>query len=177
MFRPFFIQLNLPYSVIRGEVVAIQAVIFNYMNKEVTAELTFENIGDFQFVDSNEVEDNEISRNINYYAVFYLVTAIITFCCFSLRRDDFPQEIGARSGSRWNVHFLPHPADHLGCHRSSHDGQSRHSRRRRHQETLGQGPLTISLFFSHNGFITKTINICYRLKERPSTGIKLTYWT
>lgn len=60
VFRPFFIQLNLPYSVIRGEVVAIQAVVFNYMNKEITAELTFENIGDFQFVD-NGVEDNEIS--------------------------------------------------------------------------------------------------------------------
>lgn len=62
MFRPFFIQLNLPYSVIRGEVVAIQAVVFNYMNKEVTAELTFENIGDFQFVD-DDVSDNEISRS------------------------------------------------------------------------------------------------------------------
>ncbi len=72
MFRPFFIQLNLPYSVIRGEVVAIQAVIFNYMNKEVTAELTFENIGDFQFVDSNEVEDNEISRNIIYYYISFV---------------------------------------------------------------------------------------------------------
>jgi len=58
--------------VIRGEVVAIQAVIFNYMNKEVTAELTFENIGDFQFVDSNEVEDNEISRNIIYYYISFV---------------------------------------------------------------------------------------------------------
>ena len=47
---------------IRGEVVAIQAVVFNYMNKEVEAELTFENIGDFHFID-NGVEDNEISRN------------------------------------------------------------------------------------------------------------------
>ena len=60
MFRPFFIQLNLPYSVIRGEVVAIQVVLFNYMNKEVSAELTFQNIGDFQFVD-NGVQDNEIN--------------------------------------------------------------------------------------------------------------------
>jgi CD109 antigen len=50
----------LPYSVIRGEVVAIQVVVFNYMNKEITAELTFENIGDFQFID-NGLEDNEIS--------------------------------------------------------------------------------------------------------------------
>lgn len=47
---------------IRGEVVAIQAVVFNYMNKEITAELTFENIGDFQFMD-DEDSDNEITRS------------------------------------------------------------------------------------------------------------------
>lgn len=86
VFRPFFIQLNLPYSVIRGEVVAIQAVIFNYMNKEVTAELTFENIGDFQFVD-NDVEDNEISRNINFsHFPCFLDNTFIIFH----RRDYFP---------------------------------------------------------------------------------------
>jgi CD109 antigen len=68
VFRPFFIQLNLPYSVIRGEVVAIQAIIFNYMSKEVTAELTFENIGDFQFID-NGVNDNEIARMIDLFSI------------------------------------------------------------------------------------------------------------
>ena len=62
VFRPFFIQLNLPYSVIRGEVIAIQAVIFNYMSKEVGAEVTIENIGDFDFVEG-ESDVNDISRN------------------------------------------------------------------------------------------------------------------
>lgn len=77
MFRPFFIQLNLPYSVIRGEVVAIQAVVFNYMNKEVTAELTFENVGDFQFID-NEVDDNEINRKHNFCFSFLLLLRLMT---------------------------------------------------------------------------------------------------
>ena len=70
VFRPFFIQLNLPYSVIRGEVIAIQAVIFNYMSKEVGAEVTIENIGDFDFVEG-ESDVNDISRNnlLNYNSI------------------------------------------------------------------------------------------------------------
>lgn len=86
VFRPFFIQLNLPYSVIRGEVVAIQAVIFNYMNKEITAELTFENIGDFQFVD-NDVEDNEISRKSTFHNH---IISIIKMYLITSRRDGIP---------------------------------------------------------------------------------------
>lgn len=39
--------------------IAIQAVIFNYMSKEVVAEVTFDNIGDFEFVDK---ENNDVSR-------------------------------------------------------------------------------------------------------------------
>ena len=69
VFRPFFIQLNLPYSVIRGEIVAIQVVLFNYMNKKIEAELTFENIGDFEFIE-NGSDDNELTRK---YTLFNLI--------------------------------------------------------------------------------------------------------
>uniref|UniRef100_A0A1I7WRZ9 A2M domain-containing protein n=1 Tax=Heterorhabditis bacteriophora TaxID=37862 RepID=A0A1I7WRZ9_HETBA len=34
VFRPFFIRLNLPYSVKRGEKFALLVLIFNYMDKE-----------------------------------------------------------------------------------------------------------------------------------------------
>ena len=34
-FRPFFVSLNLPYSVIRGEEVVLQGNIFNYMGQDV----------------------------------------------------------------------------------------------------------------------------------------------
>ena len=34
VFRPFFIRLNLPYSVKRGEKFALQVLVFNYMDRE-----------------------------------------------------------------------------------------------------------------------------------------------
>ncbi|XP_017758263.1 PREDICTED: CD109 antigen-like isoform X2 [Eufriesea mexicana] len=58
VFRPFFITMDLPYSVIRGEIVAVQIVVFNYMNKNVMAEVLLTNEGQFDFAEiSNEVQD------------------------------------------------------------------------------------------------------------------------
>ncbi|XP_071560506.1 thioester-containing protein 1 allele S3 isoform X2 [Temnothorax nylanderi] len=58
VFKPFFISVDLPYSVIRGEIVGIQIVVFNYMNKDVTAEVLLTNEGQFDFAEvSNEVHD------------------------------------------------------------------------------------------------------------------------
>uniref|UniRef100_A0A1B6EFY6 TEP1-F n=1 Tax=Clastoptera arizonana TaxID=38151 RepID=A0A1B6EFY6_9HEMI len=58
VFRPFFVSLDLPYSVIRGEIVAIPVVVFNYMDKDVVADVTLENSGQFEFADySNDVND------------------------------------------------------------------------------------------------------------------------
>lgn len=58
VFRPFFISIDLPYSVIRGEIVAIPIVVFNYMDKDVVADVTLEKVelGTFEFAEvSNEV--------------------------------------------------------------------------------------------------------------------------
>ncbi|XP_032689989.1 CD109 antigen-like isoform X2 [Odontomachus brunneus] len=62
VFRPFFISVDLPYSVIRGEIVAVQIAVFNYMNKDLTAEVLLKNEGQqFDFAEvSNEV--NDVSR-------------------------------------------------------------------------------------------------------------------
>lgn len=58
VFRPFFISMEFPYSVIRGEIVAIQIAVFNYMNKNVVAEVLLTNEGQFDFAEmSNEVQD------------------------------------------------------------------------------------------------------------------------
>ncbi|XP_043259825.1 CD109 antigen-like isoform X1 [Colletes gigas] len=58
VFRPFFIAMDLPYSVIRGEIVAIQIIVFNYMSKSVTAEVLLTHEGQFDFAEiSNEVHD------------------------------------------------------------------------------------------------------------------------
>lgn len=53
--------MNLPYSVIRGEIVAIPVVVYNYMNKDLTVEVLLENNNkEFEFAEvSNEVHDNK----------------------------------------------------------------------------------------------------------------------
>ncbi|UYV85160.1 CD109 [Cordylochernes scorpioides] len=43
VFRPFFIKLNLPYSVVRGETLSLQVMVFNYNSKPITADVTLEN--------------------------------------------------------------------------------------------------------------------------------------
>ncbi|XP_044019727.1 CD109 antigen-like isoform X2 [Aphidius gifuensis] len=58
VFKPFFISVDLPYSVMRGEIVAIPIVVFNYMSRDTTAEVTLEHAGQFEFAEvSNEVND------------------------------------------------------------------------------------------------------------------------
>lgn len=58
VFRRFFVSLDLPYSVKRGEIVAIPVVVFNYMDRDVVADVTLENAGQFDFADySNDVND------------------------------------------------------------------------------------------------------------------------
>ncbi|XP_065299747.1 CD109 antigen-like isoform X1 [Dermacentor albipictus] len=61
VFRPFFVTASLPYSVLRGESVAIQCVVFNYNSKPVEAEVTLENRrGEFIFSSlSNDVTGEE----------------------------------------------------------------------------------------------------------------------
>jgi hypothetical protein len=33
VFRPFFLSINLPYSVIKGEILPVQVSVFNYLDK------------------------------------------------------------------------------------------------------------------------------------------------
>ncbi|XP_055894439.1 CD109 antigen-like isoform X2 [Biomphalaria glabrata] len=40
VFRPFFVSLNLPYSVIRGEHLVVQANVFNYMTEDMQVTVT-----------------------------------------------------------------------------------------------------------------------------------------
>jgi CD109 antigen len=60
--------MDLPYSVIRGEIVGIQIVVFNYMSKDVTAEVLLTNEGEFDFAEvSNEVHDVSPSKCLDSY--------------------------------------------------------------------------------------------------------------
>uniref|UniRef100_A0A2M4A166 CD109 antigen n=2 Tax=Anopheles triannulatus TaxID=58253 RepID=A0A2M4A166_9DIPT len=59
VFLPFFVSTNLPYSVKRGEVVAIPIVVFNYLEDDLTATVKLENNEqEFEFADvENEIID------------------------------------------------------------------------------------------------------------------------
>ncbi|XP_050415360.1 CD109 antigen isoform X2 [Patella vulgata] len=46
-FKDFFVSLNLPYSVIRNEVVLVQATVFNYFDRVVPAMVTLSQSSDF----------------------------------------------------------------------------------------------------------------------------------
>lgn len=65
VYQPFFVSLNLPYSVKRGEVVALPIVLFNYLESDLQTELTIHNDdGAFEFIDGNE-EDKISTRKRN----------------------------------------------------------------------------------------------------------------
>ncbi|XP_017476765.1 PREDICTED: alpha-2-macroglobulin-like protein 1 [Rhagoletis zephyria] len=56
-FQPFFISVRLPYSVKRGEVINVPALVFNYLNKDLDVEITLDNTdGEYEFTEiSNEI--------------------------------------------------------------------------------------------------------------------------
>ncbi|KAH8238987.1 hypothetical protein KR038_011562, partial [Drosophila bunnanda] len=43
VFKPFFVSTNLPYSVKRGEIIAIPVVVFNYMDKPAQTSVSIDN--------------------------------------------------------------------------------------------------------------------------------------
>ena len=69
VFQPFFVKVALPYSVRKGETLAVQMVVYNYMPKEISAEVTLENTPTRAFIfgtkSSNEIDDG--SGNIELF--------------------------------------------------------------------------------------------------------------
>ncbi|KAJ6642136.1 CD109 antigen [Pseudolycoriella hygida] len=94
VFKKFFISLNLPYSIIRGETIALSIVVFNYMPQSVTATVTLDNSRkEFEFADpfTQIYKDKgcpqaiELSRkkNVNALAnngveVVFFITPLVT---------------------------------------------------------------------------------------------------
>ena len=50
VFQPFYVRVDVPYVVRRGESVAIQMVVYNYLTRELSADVTLENTEDSAFV-------------------------------------------------------------------------------------------------------------------------------
>lgn len=66
LFQPFYVLANLPYSVRVGETLAVEMVVFNYISKEISAEVTLENPNGLDFTfgtpNPNDIQDSEPSR-------------------------------------------------------------------------------------------------------------------
>lgn len=62
VFRPFFLSLNIPYSVVKGEALGVQVLVHNYMNRDVVADVTLDNSANqFTFTeDENEVDNSKL---------------------------------------------------------------------------------------------------------------------
>ncbi|KAL4237869.1 hypothetical protein ACF0H5_002579 [Mactra antiquata] len=73
-FRPFFINLNLPYSVVRGEEVVLQANVFNYMGQDLDVVVTFEKSNDYQVINRDQTSGHvtyssvDVVRNVHIKA-------------------------------------------------------------------------------------------------------------
>lgn len=60
VFQPFFVSLNLPYSIKRGEILSIPVAVYNYMDNDVDAEITIHNNdSDFDFIDFSSPSMND----------------------------------------------------------------------------------------------------------------------
>uniref|UniRef100_A0AAF5RX59 TEP1-F n=1 Tax=Wuchereria bancrofti TaxID=6293 RepID=A0AAF5RX59_WUCBA len=66
VFRPFFIRMNLPYSVKRGEKFALQVLIFNYMDSEQDVTVTLKDDDDigYNFLQKDGTTKKPISKNV-----------------------------------------------------------------------------------------------------------------
>lgn len=93
--------MNLPYSVIRGEIVAIPIVVFNYINKDLTVEVVLENDGDFEFAEvSNEVHETKSKKrfflsliNSNFNNYYHFLFTLKNWNYIDLRKSLFHQTL------------------------------------------------------------------------------------
>lgn len=59
--QSFFVSMSLPYSVIRGEIISITLIVYNYLEQDVDAEINFANENDeFEFVGGDDA--NQLQR-------------------------------------------------------------------------------------------------------------------
>ncbi|XP_052103780.1 CD109 antigen-like [Mytilus californianus] len=52
-YQKFFLRFELPFSAIRGEIIIVQATVFNYLDQDQQVSVKLSNNADFSFVDGN----------------------------------------------------------------------------------------------------------------------------
>ncbi|XP_059162968.1 CD109 antigen-like [Physella acuta] len=87
VFRPFFVSLNLPYSVTRGEQLALQANVFNYLPDDMQVRVT-------------------LAESKRFHNIFIDATGNQ-----ELKQVDVVQEVMVKAGEAKSVYFPIVPAD------------------------------------------------------------------
>ncbi|XP_059162965.1 CD109 antigen-like [Physella acuta] len=87
VFRPFFVSLNLPYSVTRGEQLALQANVFNYLTDDMQVRVTLAASKCFHYIFIHETGNQE------------------------LKQFDAVQDVVVKAGEAMTVYFPIVPAD------------------------------------------------------------------
>ncbi|XP_013393359.1 C3 and PZP-like alpha-2-macroglobulin domain-containing protein 8, partial [Lingula anatina] len=67
-FKPFFVTVNLPYSVVRGEQLELKAIVFNYMGVDQTVTVTLKRSTAFK-VQGKEESSNKIDSGLAFAEV------------------------------------------------------------------------------------------------------------
>lgn len=68
VFQPFFVSLNLPYSVKRGEVISIPVGVFNYLDEDFDVEVTLHNTDqELEFVQMANEVDAPSEYQLNFF--------------------------------------------------------------------------------------------------------------
>lgn len=63
VFQPFFVTVNLPYSIKRGEILSVPVIIFNYLENDIDAEVKIvSEHNEFDFIDANKTISNDVER-------------------------------------------------------------------------------------------------------------------
>lgn len=88
VFQPFFVSLNLPYAIKRGEILTVPIIVYNYLEHDVDASVVLHNHdNEFDFIDS----DNSIVENGERKKVITIASNNGTSVSFAIR----PRKIGA----------------------------------------------------------------------------------
>ncbi|XP_031563993.1 CD109 antigen-like [Actinia tenebrosa] len=100
VFQPFFISLDLPYSVVRGEEIAIKALIFNYLEQPQEVTVTFKGSKDWKAINASGGKENYEQDSVDIREVITVPAGegkAIAFPIIPKTLGNVPLEVQAQS--------------------------------------------------------------------------------
>jgi CD109 antigen len=92
VFKPFFIEANVPYSAVRGDLVTMVVSVHNYFNQKVRVEVMIDKSDDFEIIadgrnlpDYSSYEDNDYEQKNEEQNIIYVQAEDVKSTLFTLR--------------------------------------------------------------------------------------------